>query len=161
MIDSKTMDAVIAMSEAQQDIATNSKVFKDNLKLISNKKASLNKASAELKAQRRSMEELRTANEESTGTLAAGLASLSKAQSKLEIDVGVFRTNKDAHNQAVANHRRIVAVHESAADTLAEETKAFDAKVADTTAALDGRDAALQLAEAKVNEILAVVNKVT
>jgi len=158
MIDSKTMDAVIAVSEAQQDIATNSKVFKENLKLISDKKADLNKLSAKIKADRRKLDEDSKQLAVDTEAAELELGKLRRAQAKLAADRTQLKNAKDAHKVSVEELKTALQEHKSSVAQLTIDSDEFEAYRHSVTAQFAKREEAIEASEARIADIKAAIN---
>jgi len=153
MIESKTLDAVIAVSQAQHDVATNSKQFKDNLKLLVDKKAGLNKLSAEIKKRQTevstSLKEVAESQAELSiqeSKIAASLKRLEKGKADLAAAKAIVSTDSSAN----------AAMRESLDARLAELVKdraAFDKSSSAKLASLNKREVAVEKREAFVNRV--------
>ena len=164
MIDSKTMAAIIAVSEAQQDIATNSKVFKDNLKLISERNSELTELLSTVKQQRAELADLHKTlltvqadNDVAATRLDSAQGRLDKAKESLRVEKALYKQDKESlasDVEALSSRAHKFAEFE-------KSEKAFLATSAAKSSELDRRETALIEGEKKVAEILAVVNKVT
>lgn len=127
IVSEKGLDAVIAVSEAQSDMATNSKQFQDNLKLLSDKKTALNKASAALKKQRKDLE---------TDIEAVALATTASHDLEKKVNAAQKRVNAGradntkfkaevaAHEKSIIARENAVIAQESSAALFAKESEA-------------------------------------
>ena len=158
MISSKVIDAVIAVSNAQHDVATNSKQFQDNLKKLSAKHTELKKVVATIKASQKELSESAAEVAESEKAILSGEARLAAAVQTLAGERAVVVTEK-TYNAEMDTWLKSQEKEFSAQQaTLKTEKTTFDRFYKAKSKELASREDNVTEREAKVAKITAAIN---
>lgn len=153
IISNKTLDAVIAVSNALQSISVNDKTFKENLKNLTKQKNDLDAVSEDLRSRQTVLNQTLQVIEDNSAELKSQEVKSNKAVGRAEkskSDLTIQRTEvNDLNAKNAIKEKKLEAIEKDLVNQTAQFKKYYDSK----TTELTDREVKLKVAEDHIAEV--------